>query len=261
MPLPHIARSLGVAERPRPPAMRSRLLGQTPRCGSDGDADRTWHAPRVRTRTVAERGGAHRRRKDQRELVGSSSGHAIFAAINALAESPDVVRTRLVNGKVTLIHRRVWPAVVRVADRFPIERLAAIREEHTATGAHRARSRTSPTGFRATCCVMPNACRRTPRSPSFPTAFDRHEKPDDGTDTGVGFAATQVPRQPVEHRPSRNSNRLCGAAALFGRVADSHAGLHGDAADQRPASQRSQRWCVLVAPTRGIEERSVRTLS
>lgn len=63
--------------------------------------------------------------------------HAIFAAINALADSPDVVRTRLVNGKVTLVHRRLWPALVRVADRFPPERLAALQEEHTATGAHR----------------------------------------------------------------------------------------------------------------------------
>jgi hypothetical protein len=63
--------------------------------------------------------------------------HAIFAGINTLAESPDVVRTRLVNGKVTLVHRRVWPALVRVADRFPAARLAAIVEEHTATGAHR----------------------------------------------------------------------------------------------------------------------------
>jgi len=42
-----------------------------------------------------------------------------------------------VNGKVTLVHRRVWPALVRVGDRFPPERLASIREEHTASGAHR----------------------------------------------------------------------------------------------------------------------------
>jgi hypothetical protein len=69
---------------------------------------------------------------------GHPASHAIFDAINTLAGSPDVVRTRLVNGKVTLIHRRVWPALVRVAGRFPIERLAAIQEEHTATGAHRA---------------------------------------------------------------------------------------------------------------------------
>jgi hypothetical protein len=63
--------------------------------------------------------------------------HAIFAAVNELAESPDVVRLRLVNGKVTLVHRRVWPALVRLADRFPPERLAALTEEHTESGRHR----------------------------------------------------------------------------------------------------------------------------
>jgi hypothetical protein len=63
--------------------------------------------------------------------------HEIFAVVNELADSPDVVRLRLVNGKVTLVHRRVWPALVRVADRFPPERLAAVSEEHTASGKHR----------------------------------------------------------------------------------------------------------------------------
>lgn len=68
---------------------------------------------------------------------GHPSGHEIFAALSAVLESPDVVATRLVNGKVTLIHRRVWPALVRVADRFPAQRLAAVDEVHTNTGAHR----------------------------------------------------------------------------------------------------------------------------
>lgn len=63
--------------------------------------------------------------------------HAIFDRINEVAEHPDVVRTRLLGGKVTLLHRRVWPALVVLADRFPPERLAALHEEHTATGAHR----------------------------------------------------------------------------------------------------------------------------
>jgi len=62
--------------------------------------------------------------------------HEIFDAIQQVRESPVVVATRLVNGKVTLIHRRVWPALVRVADRFPPERLAAVHEEHTPSGAH-----------------------------------------------------------------------------------------------------------------------------
>jgi hypothetical protein len=56
--------------------------------------------------------------------------------INELANSPDVVRLRLVNGKVTLVHRRVWPAL-RVGDRIPATRLASIEEVHTASGAHR----------------------------------------------------------------------------------------------------------------------------
>jgi hypothetical protein len=73
------------------------------------------------------------------------AGHAIFAALNSLADSPDVVRTRLVNGKVTLIHRRLWPALVRVADQFPLEALAAIHEEHTTSGAHRVREQPFPT--------------------------------------------------------------------------------------------------------------------
>jgi hypothetical protein len=68
---------------------------------------------------------------------GHPQRHEIFDAINSLAESPDVVRTRLVNGKVTLLHRRVWPALVRVTERYPPERLTAVREEHTSTGAHR----------------------------------------------------------------------------------------------------------------------------
>ena len=57
--------------------------------------------------------------------------------LSRVLSSPEVIATRLVNGEVTLIHRRLWPALVRVANRFPKERLAAVDEEHTASGAHR----------------------------------------------------------------------------------------------------------------------------
>ena len=67
---------------------------------------------------------------------GHPSGHEIYRVLNRVRASPDVVATRLINGKVTLIHRRLWPALVRVADRFPVERLAAIDEIHTASGRH-----------------------------------------------------------------------------------------------------------------------------
>ena len=68
---------------------------------------------------------------------GHRAGHEIFAVIERVLASPDVVAIRLINGKVTLIHRRLWPALARVADRFPPERLAAVDEQHTSTGAHR----------------------------------------------------------------------------------------------------------------------------
>ena len=68
---------------------------------------------------------------------GHPASHQIFDVINQLADSPDVVRLRLVNGKVTLVHRRVWPALVRIADLIPSPSLAAVEEEHTASGAHR----------------------------------------------------------------------------------------------------------------------------
>jgi predicted signal transduction protein with EAL and GGDEF domain len=67
---------------------------------------------------------------------GHPASHAIFGVINELADSPDVVRLRLVNGKVTLVHRRAWPALVRVSDRIPATRLASVEEVHTASGAH-----------------------------------------------------------------------------------------------------------------------------
>ena len=68
---------------------------------------------------------------------GHRAGREIFAVLNELADSDDVVRLRLIGKKITLVHRRVWPALVRVADRFAPEALAAITEEHTPSGAHR----------------------------------------------------------------------------------------------------------------------------
>ena len=68
---------------------------------------------------------------------GHPQSHTIFAVVNELADAPEVVRLRLVKGKVTLVHRRLWPALVRVADQLPAKGLAALHEEHTASGAHR----------------------------------------------------------------------------------------------------------------------------
>ena len=61
----------------------------------------------------------------------------IFRVLNEAAASDDVVRLRLVRGKLALVHRRLWPAVVRLVDRIGSESLASVREEHTSSGAHR----------------------------------------------------------------------------------------------------------------------------
>lgn len=60
----------------------------------------------------------------------------IFAVLQAVAESDDILFCRLVDGKVTLVHRRLWPALVRVAERFSPDRLAQVRQEHTPSGKH-----------------------------------------------------------------------------------------------------------------------------
>lgn len=68
---------------------------------------------------------------------GHPAGKAIYEVLNTLADSPDIVATRLINGKITLVHSRVWPALMRVADTIGAQRLAAVHQEHTASGAHR----------------------------------------------------------------------------------------------------------------------------
>jgi len=63
-------------------------------------------------------------------------GHEIFAVTRAIRDSEDVLVCRLVKGKITFVHRRLWPALVRAAGRLPSDRLARVREVHTSSGRH-----------------------------------------------------------------------------------------------------------------------------
>ena len=56
--------------------------------------------------------------------------------LQAVTDSDEVFVCRLVDGKVTLVHARVLPALVRLADRIPHERIARVREKHTPGGRH-----------------------------------------------------------------------------------------------------------------------------
>jgi hypothetical protein len=70
---------------------------------------------------------------------GHPKGHEIFGVAEAISESPDVLVCKLVEGRVTYVHKRLWPALVKLAARFRKEQLAKVWNEHTRTGAHRAR--------------------------------------------------------------------------------------------------------------------------
>jgi hypothetical protein len=56
----------------------------------------------------------------------------------AVYDAPDLVATRLVDGKITLVHRRLWGALATLAEagRIARARLARVTEKHTASGRH-----------------------------------------------------------------------------------------------------------------------------
>ena len=61
----------------------------------------------------------------------------IFLLSRVIRRSHEVLVCRLVEGKITYVHRRLWPALVSLAGRFPRQRLAALKEVHTASGKHK----------------------------------------------------------------------------------------------------------------------------
>ena len=62
--------------------------------------------------------------------------HEIFAVTRAIRKSDDVLVCRLIKGKITFVHRRLWPALVRAAGRLPSHHLSQVLEVHTPSGHH-----------------------------------------------------------------------------------------------------------------------------
>jgi hypothetical protein len=46
---------------------------------------------------------------------GHAKGRLVFAVLTAMEAHPDVLFTRLLKGKVTLVHRALWPALLAIA--------------------------------------------------------------------------------------------------------------------------------------------------
>ena len=67
---------------------------------------------------------------------GHAKSHQIFAILQQLGDSPDILVCRFISGRATLVHRRLWPAIVKLAGHFHPDQLAQVRQEHTASGKH-----------------------------------------------------------------------------------------------------------------------------
>ena len=63
-------------------------------------------------------------------------GKEIFQVTRAVRSSEKILVCRLISGKVTFVHCKLWPALVRSAGRFPLAHLARLSEEHTSSGRH-----------------------------------------------------------------------------------------------------------------------------
>lgn len=71
-------------------------------------------------------------------------GRLIFALTRAMRDSPEVLTCRFIDNKITYIHRRLWPALVKLSGELDTSKLAAIREEHLPGGKHELRATEFP---------------------------------------------------------------------------------------------------------------------
>jgi hypothetical protein len=76
-------------------------------------------------------------------IVGSWWSHpkaqVIFDALSSIDDSEDIRCFKLIDGKITFVHRRNWPALAKLAEAGVVtrERVASIVQEHMPTGEHR----------------------------------------------------------------------------------------------------------------------------
>ena len=124
---------------------------------------------------------------------GHSSGHEIFAGLTRVFDSPDVVATRLVDGSISVLHRRVWPALVRVANGF---RLSAL-----------------PPSTRCTRDLVPTGRSRFPSlSGSLPTSPPRRCSPSTRRSRCLLSASAELDSRvemQSERPPVRDANEAC----------------------------------------------------
>jgi len=70
---------------------------------------------------------------------GHPKGHEIYELTRTVHSSRAVLVCTLAKGRITYVHKRLWPAFFRLAERFPAGVLAKAQEVHTASGRHQRR--------------------------------------------------------------------------------------------------------------------------
>ena len=76
-------------------------------------------------------------------IVGSwwshPKGQQIFDALSTIDDDADIRCFKLVDHKITFVHRRLWPALAKLAQAgvLAADRVASIQQEHMPTGEHR----------------------------------------------------------------------------------------------------------------------------
>jgi hypothetical protein len=76
-------------------------------------------------------------------IVGSWWSHpkaqAIFDALSSIDDDEDIRSFKLIDHKITFVHRRLWPALAKLAQTGALDadRVASIQQEHMPSGEHR----------------------------------------------------------------------------------------------------------------------------
>ena len=68
----------------------------------------------------------------------------IYNILRAVQEHSDILVCRLINDKLTLVHRRLWPALARLAPTLDPRKTSRVTEEHTTSGRHEVRESPYP---------------------------------------------------------------------------------------------------------------------
>ena len=66
-----------------------------------------------------------------------AKGHEIYAITEKVRDSKAVLVCTLAKGRITYVHRRLWPAFIKLASRFPDGALDRVHEVHTLGGRHK----------------------------------------------------------------------------------------------------------------------------